>query len=138
MAASKLQANWTAVAFASQSITRVTACTFSQGGQLMEYAADNDHYPTVLANLMSRPVASVTSGDVSMLMAIAPGTVGNFTATHADALQKSGGAIVYVLSNAVSENAQDSGPFGQFGTATLNFRAFSADGTTNPLAFTRL
>lgn len=138
MAASKLQANWTAVAFASSTLTRVTACSFSQGGQLVEFAADNDRYPTVLANLMSRPTASVTSADVGALMAIAPGTVGAFTATHADAFKAAGGAVVYILSNAVSENAQDSGPFGQFGTATLNFRAFSVDGVTNPLAFTRL
>lgn len=137
MGATKLQANWTAVAFASQSITRVTSCTFAQGGQLAEFAADDDRFPTVLANLMSRPTASITSGDVGTLMAVAPGTVGTLTATHADALRASGGAVVYVLSNAVSENAQDSGPFGQFGTATLNFRAFSDDGSTNPLAFTR-
>jgi hypothetical protein len=138
MAASKLQANWTAVAFAGSSITRVTSCSFSQGGQLAEFAADDDRYPTVLANLMCRPTASITSADVAALMAISPGTVGSLTATHADALRGSGGSVVYVLSNAVSENAQDTGPFGQFGTATLNFRAFSTDGSTNPLAFTRL
>jgi hypothetical protein len=137
MAASKIQANWTTVAHGATSITKVTAVNFSQGGSLAEFAADLDRYPTVLVNLMSRPTASVTSADNALLMGIAPGTVASFTATHKDAKLASGGDILYTLSNATWENASASGPFGQFGSATGNMRAYSSDGSTNPLAFTR-
>lgn len=137
MAASKIQANWAAVSHNAVNITKVTAVTFSQGGSLQEFAGDTDRYPTVLLNLMSKPTASVTSADAAVLMGIASGTTGSFLATHKDAKLASGGDILYALSNAVAENATTNGPFGQYGSATLNLRAYSSDGSTNPLAFTR-
>lgn len=137
MAATKVQANWANCSFANTTITRVSSCSFNQGGSLVEYAGDTDGFPTVLANLMSRPTANIASADAGTLMGIAPGTAGTFTATHKDILKAVNGSIVYVLANAVSENAQSSGSFGAAGTATLNFKAFSTDGTTNPLSFSR-
>lgn len=137
MAATKLQANWSGVALGATSFTKVTAVTFSQGGSLQMFAGDVDRYDTVAVNLMNKPTASVTSGDVATLMGVAPGTTGSFTATHKDAKLASGGDILYTLSNAVAENATANGPFGNFGSATLSLKAFSSDGTTNPLAFTR-
>ena len=136
MAATKVQANWANVAHANTTITRVTQVSVNQGGALVEFAADTDHYPTVLANLMSKPSMNITSADAGTLMGIAPGTVGTATATHKDIKNASGGDIIYQLSNAVSENAQTSGSFSQPGTASLNLRAYSSDGTTNPLSFT--
>lgn len=138
MAATKLQANWTGVAHASQAITKVTAVTFSQGGSLQQFAGDTDKYDTVIVNLMNKPTASITSGDIATLMGIAPGTTGILTATHKDAKLATSGDIVYSLANAVAENATANGPFGNFGSATLTFRSFSNDGTTNPLSFTRV
>ena len=137
MAATKLQANWTAVSFGSAAITRVSQVSFTQGGSLAAYAADGDRFPTVVVNTLSKPRATVTSGDAAALMAIAPGTVGSFSATHKDAKGEVGGDILYVLANAVAENAETSGGHGQFGTASLSRLAFSSDGVTNPLSFTR-
>ena len=137
MAASKLQANWTGVQLGSTPITRVTAVTFSQGGTLLGFAADLDRFDTVMLNLMSHPTASVTSADIAVLMAIAPGTVGSFTATHKDAAKASGGDILYVLSNAVAETVTANGPFSQYGSGSLSLKCTSSDGSTNPLAFTR-
>ena len=137
MAATKLQANWTAVSFGSAAITRVSQVSFTQGGSLAAYAADGDRFPTVVVNTLSKPRATVTSGDAAALMAIAPGTVGSFSATHKDAKGEVGGDILYVLANAVAENAETSGGHGQFGTASLSLLAFSSDGVTNPLSFTR-
>ena len=137
MAATKLQANWTAVSFGSAAITRVSQVSFTQGGSLAAYAADGDRFPTVVVNTLSKPRATVTSGDAAALMAIAPGTVGSFSATHKDAKGEVGGDILYVLANAVAENAETSGAHGQFGTATLSMMAYSSDGITNPLSFTR-
>jgi hypothetical protein len=137
MAASKIQANWSTVSHAAQAITKVTAVTFSQGGALQTFAGDTDRYDTVIVNLMNKPTASITSADIGTLMGIAPGTTGSLTATHKDAKLASGGDIIYVLANAVAENATANGPFGNFGSATLSFRSFSNDGSTNPLSFTR-
>jgi hypothetical protein len=138
MAATKLQANWAAVSHGSTPITRVTSVTFAQGGSLQEFAGDTDRYPTALVNLMNKPSASVTTADIAAVMAIAPGTTAILNATHKDANLASGGDIVYALANATLETVDASGPFGAYGTATARFRAFSIDGSTNPLSFTRV
>lgn len=137
MPATRLQANWTAVSFGDADITRVSQVTFTQGGSLAAYAADGDHFPTVVVNLMNRPRATVTTSDPAAVMSISPGTTGTFSATHKDAKGEVGGDILYVLANAVAENAETSGSHGQFGSATLSLMAFSSDGVTNPLSFTR-
>jgi len=90
-----------------------------------------------VVNLMSKPTASVTSADTATLMAIAPGTTATFSATHKDAKGATSGDILYVLANAVVENVETTGAHGQFGTATMKMLAYSSDGTTNPLSFTR-
>jgi hypothetical protein len=118
-------------------ITRVSQVTFAQGGSLASYAADGDHYPTVVVNLMSKPRASVTSADTGTLMSLASGTTASFSATHKDAKGTAGGDILYVMANAVVENVETTGTHGQFGSATMSLLAFSSDGTTNPLSFTR-
>jgi hypothetical protein len=137
MAATKLQANWSAVSLGSTTITRVTQVSFSQGGSLATFSADGDHYPTVVVNLMNKPSASVTSADTATLMSIAPGTTATFSATHKDALRATGGDIIYVMANTVVENVQTAGSHGQFGASTMSLLACSSDGITNPLSFTR-
>ncbi len=137
MAATKLQANWTAVQHNGVSITRVTNMSFNRGGAVQLFSADTDHFTTVAANLMNRPSANLTSGDPGTVMGITAGTVGTLNATHVDALNASGGNIVYTLINAVLENVQTSGAHAQFGTCTASWQAFSSDGTSNPLSFGR-
>jgi hypothetical protein len=137
MAATKLQANWTSVSHGGTAITRVQNVSFSQGGSLASYDADGDRFPTVIVNLLSKPKATLVSGDPAALMAISPGTVAAFSATHKDAKVAAGGDILYVLANAVAENVDTSGAHAQFGSASISFQAFSSDGTTNPLSFTR-
>src|SRR5262249_45178829 len=132
-----LQLNWNSVAFAGTSLSRVTSVMFDQGGELIEFSGDNDRYPTVIVNNVSRPRCTVTSGDVAALMNIAPGSSGTFTATQLDAKGASGGAIAYTLANAVHESSSDTGSWGQFASGTATFRAFSSDGATNPLSFSR-
>jgi hypothetical protein len=137
MAATKLQLNWLTVAHGATAITRVTSVNFSQGGTLIEYAGDNDKFSTVIVNGVGKPTASVTSADAAVLMGIASGTTATLTATHKDAKLASGGDILYSLVNAVAQNATTTGAFNQFGSATLSFMAYSSDGSTNPLSFTR-
>lgn len=136
MAATKVQANWTNVSFATTAITRVTACSFSQGGSLVGFGGDTDLYKTVQASLTSDPSASVTSADTGKLMGIPSGTNGTLTATHKDAKNAITGSVVYTITGAVAENAQTSGSYGQFGTATITFKCESSDGQTNPIAIT--
>jgi hypothetical protein len=140
VAATKLQANWSNVTHGSNPITRVTQVSFNIGGALQSFSADGDHYPTVIVNLMNKPTASVATSDAGNVMnnaLFAPGTVAVLSATHKDAKGSSGGDILYVLANATVETATASGAHGQFGTATLSFQAFSSDGSTPPLSFTR-
>jgi hypothetical protein len=110
---------------------------FSQGGELIEFSGDNNRYPVVIANNVSRPRCSITSGDVATLMGINPGASGTITATQLDALQATGGAVNWTLTSAVHENSDDTGQWGQFASATATFRAYASDGATNPLSFTR-
>lgn len=137
MAASKVQANWVDVAHGTTDITRVSSVSFDTGGSIQAYMGDDDRYPTLVANLSNQPKCSVTSADAAVLMGIATGTIADFTATHKDAIGATGGSIIYTFVNACAENTQTSGSHGQFGSATISFVGYSADGTTNPLSFTR-
>ncbi len=137
MAASKAQANWTGVSFNSSPLTRITNVSFDRGGTLTPVQGDTDVYPSLLVSLGQNPSASVTSLDPAALMAIQPGTVGSFTATHKDAAKQSGGDIVYVMASAVVENVSTAGQYQAIGTGNLTLKAYAADGVTNPLTFTR-
>jgi hypothetical protein len=134
MSASNLQLNWSSVEYASTPLVRVTSVTFSLGGELIEFAGDNNRYPVIIANSFNRPRCSITSGDVAGLMLLQPGSSGTITATQADALAATGGAINWQMSNAVHQNTDDTGRWGHFATATATFRAYSTDGTTPPLS----
>jgi hypothetical protein len=142
MSATKAQLNWTSVSFtptggSATAITRVTAGTFGQGGQLVKFKGDTDLYPTVIAAPTTEPHASFTTADVGTMMGFAPGTTGALAATLNDAKGAVGGAVVFALANAVFENADTSGRHGQFASVIGTWQAFSSDGVTNPLSFTR-
>lgn len=137
MAATALQLNWTNVEIATTPLTRVMSISFSQGGELIEFTGDNNRYPVVIANSVNRPTCSITSGDVATVMGLAPGSSGTITAVQNDAEGAIGGAINWTMINAVHANSEEHGQWGTFPTATATFRAYSADGTTNPLSFTR-
>ena len=140
MAATKLQRNWTAVSFpVNNAITKVTKVDIDQGGKLIKFFGDADIYPDTVVAQDSEPTASVDSGDIATLEGVGgPGTTGTLSATHNDAKLATGGAIVWVVINAVVRNIVANGPRGQYGSGTLNLDAFSSDGTTNPVSFTRV
>ena len=137
MAISKANINWTAVSHGSTAITRVTAGSFGQGGSLIKFKGDVDNYPTIIAAVDNEPHASFTTADVGTLFGIVPGTTGTLIATLNDAKLVSLGAVAFAMSNAVFENADAQGQHAQFASVTGTWQAFSSDGSTNPLAFTR-
>ena len=142
MSISRANINWTAVAFTPASasaipITRVTAGMFGQGGQLIKFKGDTDQYPTIIAAPTVEPNASFTTADVGTMMGFAPGTGGSLAATLNDAKAAVGGAVNFTLSNAVFETASATAQHAHFATVTGTWQAFSSDGVTNPLAFTR-
>jgi hypothetical protein len=137
MAATKAQINWTGVTFASTAITRVTNGSFGMGGNLLKFKGDTNVYPTIIAAPDNEPHASFTTADVGTMMGFAPGAVGTLAATLNDALGATGGAVVFTLSNAVFENADTTAAHAQYGSVTGTWQAYSTDGTTNPLSFTR-
>jgi hypothetical protein len=143
MAISRAQINWTGVSFtptggSATSITRVTAGMFGQGGHLIKFKGDTDQYPTIIAAPTQEPHASFTTADVGTMMGFSPGTGGALLATLNDAKAVTGGAVVFALANAVFENASATGQHAQFATVTGTWQAYSSDGVTNPLSFTRV
>jgi hypothetical protein len=136
--ATKAQINWTAVSHGSTNLTRVTNAVFGQGGSLIKFKGDTDLYATIIANVDNEPHASVTTADVGTMMGIAPGTSATLNATLNDAKGVTGGAVVFALANAVFENADTHAQHAQFATVTGTWQAFSTDGSTNPLSFTRV
>jgi hypothetical protein len=137
MSATVVYLNWSNVTFGAATIARVTNVGLSLGGELLGFAGDNNRYETVIANTINRPSVSITSADVSTLMNFGPGTSGTITATQLDALGATNGAVNWTIVNAVHGNTDDSGPWGNWATATANFRCYSSDGSTNPFSFTR-
>jgi hypothetical protein len=137
MAATKAQINWTNVQHGSTAIIRVTTASFGQGGSLIKFKGDTDLYPTIIANVDNEPHASITTADVAVLMGINPGTSATLQATLNDAKAASGGAVVFAMANAVFENADTQAQHAQFASVTGTWQAFSSDGVTNPLSFTR-
>ena len=137
MSATKAQINWTAVSHGSTNLTRVTNAMFGQGGSLIKFKGDTDLFPTIIANVDNEPHASVTTADVGTMMGITPGTTATLNATLNDAKAATGGAVVFALANAVFANADTQAQHAQFATVTGTWQAFSTDGSTNPLSFTR-
>lgn len=137
MSATKAQINWASVSFGSTAISRITTGGFGQGGRLLKFRGDTDIYSTIIANVENEPHATFTTADVGAVMGISPGTTNTLAATLSDAKGATGGAVVFTMINAVFENADSTAHHGQFGTVTGTWQAFSSDGVTNPLSFTR-
>lgn len=137
MSATKVQANWTTVSFNSVVITRVTSATFGQGGTLTEFSGDLDIFPTVIANLMNNPHASITTADIGTIFGFSPGLTATLTATTPDALKVSGQGVIFTMINSVFENADAQGQHAQFGSVSPTWKAFSSDGSTPPLSIAR-
>jgi hypothetical protein len=138
MSATRAQINWASVTFGSTAITRITTGGFGHGGKLLRFKGDTDMYSTVIANVTNEPSATFTTADVGTMMGIAPGTTNTLSATLNDAKGATGGAVVFTMINAVFENADTTAQHAQFGTVTGTWQAFSSDGATNPLSFTRV
>lgn len=136
MAISKLQANWSPVTFSGNPITMVTNVGIDQGGQVDTFKADADLYDVIAARLTSRPTCSITSGDEATMMALSGN--GIITANHNDALKVTAGAVLYTITTAAFENCNASGAHAAFGSSTATFKTFTSDGTTNPIAITRV
>lgn len=137
MSATGVNLNWSPVAFNSITLNKITQGTFNQGGKLTPFSGDNDFYPTVMANTMNDPSASFTSANVGIFMGIAPGTTSTLTATLNDARAQTGGGVNFVLINAMFQDANTSASHAQYATVTGNWLAYSSDGQTSPLSFTR-
>jgi TctA family transporter len=143
MAVTRAQINWTGVGFTPTTgsavpITRVTAGMFGLGGHLIKFKGDTDQYPTIIACPDQEPHCSFTTADVGTMMGFQPGTTGAIAAQLNDAKAQTGGAVLFAMVNAVFESADGSGSHAQFATTTGTWQAFSSDGVTNPLSFTRV
>lgn len=141
MAATNLQMNWSSVALlvgnTTTTFTRVDTVNFDEGGQLIGYSGDANVYNVALVNSMNDPKATINTSNPGQLLTLTVGTAGTLTATLNDAKLATSGAINYTLANAVVSNVTNAAQHAQYGTGTVIMEAYSADGTTNPLGFTR-
>lgn len=137
MPPTKLQMGWTGVQHGTTPITNVMDVAITIDATLQPHSADNSRYPTAVVNSMNGVSANVTSRDTAVLVGLAGGQVGTFTATHKDAKLASGGDIVYTCINMVTGQTATSGAHAEYGTAQLTMMAYSSDGVTSPLSFTR-
>lgn len=141
MAATKRQFNWIDVGFTPTAgvlatATGVTNVQIDTGGSLAKFSGDGDRFPTTVVNDFNDPSVVITTADENWALSIPPGTRGAVTATHKDAKAQTGGNMVFTLSNAICANVTAGGAHRQFGSSGITFSAESADGTTNPLAYT--
>jgi hypothetical protein len=137
MSATKAQINWASVTFGSTAITRITTGGFGLGGKLLKFKGDTDIYSSIIANVDNEPHATFTTADVGTMMAFVPGAANTLSATLSDAKAATGGAVNFVMSNAVFENADTTAQHANWGTVTGTWQAFASDGTTNPLVIAR-
>lgn len=133
----QLQMNWSGVQFGATPITRITSMDINPGGQLIKFKGDTNIFPVVVANPDNEPSISITTGDVAKIYGFSAGSVGTIIATLKDAMQISGGDINFTVINCVFGQLSMTAPHANFASATGNWAAFSSDGTTSPISFTR-
>lgn len=137
MAGTKLQLNWTGVAVGATAISNVESFDIAPNDSFAPFAADNSRYPTIAVKTMSTPTATIVTADIGTAMGLRGTTGVTVTATHLDAKDGSGGDILYSLDNCYVANVAPTGPFGQYGKATITLGMLSDDGATDPISFTR-
>jgi hypothetical protein len=137
MSATKVQANWSSVAFGSTTITQVSAVSIDQGGSVSLLAADASIYNTVGVTLSKHPKISVTTYDEGTAYGLSGS--GLFTATHNDAYLATGGACVYAVATplAILETVSAGGSHAAFGSSQISIATLSTDGLTAPIGLTR-
>lgn len=137
MAATKLQMGWVGVQHGTTPVTNVDNVQVTIDVTLLPYAGDNSRWPTAVVSSMNGITLSVTSSDEAVLIGLAGGAVGTFTATHKDAKLAAGGDIVFTCINCVTGQVTAGGAHAAYGSSQLGMMAYSSDGVTSPLTFTR-
>jgi hypothetical protein len=138
MSATGAQINWTGVTHGTVPLKRITTMGFGQGGSLIKFKGDTDLYPSIIACADIEPHASATSADAGTFMGIVPGTDLTLTATLNDAKAQTGGAITFVMTHAVFENAEVNAAHAAYGSVTGSWQGYAVDGVTPPLIITRV
>lgn len=137
MSATGAQINWSAVAFNSNPLKRITTGGFGLGGQLAKFKGDTDIYPSIVALVGADPSITLGSGDIGTFAGLVPGTSATWTGTINDAKAATGGAVVINTATAVFETADVQAAHGAFGGVTASWQLWASDGLTPPLALTR-
>jgi len=146
MSATKLFINTVGVTFTPQGgtaspLTRVTKSSIDAGIQNITFKGDGDQFNTFEGNVTQVPTVTLAGASIGALMAGLAGAVGSLAFTWPDAKNGSGPgsfAIAWVLSNAILSDKSAEAGHAQIATGSNAFSSFSADGITNPLAFTIL
>ncbi len=118
-------------------LTEITDIAVQRGEQWISFKGDGNVFATAMALADSSRSVRITGGDVGKLLTIPKNTVCTVNFKLYDAVNQSAsgaGTLSFVLSNAVFLGNAPGGGQNQYIMDSIQFQAYSSDGTTDPLA----
>ena len=134
---------WTPTGGSAQICTGVASISVEGDDRIESYMGDGDRFASTAANSTSDRKVSVHFADLSQAVKITPVpgalsfTVGAIKSS-AVTIAVGSGALTGTLSPCLSSGVKYSGEHAKFGTATVEFIGFTADGITDPLTWVTL
>jgi len=142
MARSKSYMNWKGVTVTHGSgpttitLTEITGVQIQRGDQWIPLRVDGYVFATRMARVGAQRGIRITGADVGKLATIPLNTVCTVVAKLWDSVNQTDGGsgmLTFTLSNAVFAGNNPGGNQNEYITDTVEFMAYSADGTTDPL-----
>lgn len=115
-------------------ITEITDVNFTRSASPKKFYGDANLFSKLIVSRELSRGCRISGGEIKLLADVPQGTPCTIVAVLDDAKNGAGaGAITSTLVNAVCLNNPYSGRANEFGTGSLDFDAFSTNGTTDPL-----
>ena len=144
LARSKLNIGWSSVTITplpsgtATTLDEITNVSPSKSNAVKAFFGDAHLFATLILSRQLERHLTITTGNVFDATAIQENQPYTIVAIWNDAKNAaSTGAITITLANAVCTKNGANGPANDFGVATLEFQAYSSDGSTDPLSVTQ-
>lgn len=142
MPRSKSYMNWKTVSVShgpgptTITLTEITGVQIQRGEQWVPLRVDGFVFPTRMARVGAQRGMRITGADVGKLATIPLNTVCTVTCQLFDSVNQTtngSGTLTFTLSNAVFMGNSPGGNQNEYIMDSVEFSAYSADGTTDPL-----
>lgn len=118
------------------SIAEITDVNWDLSGDAEEFYGDGSFFPRLSIVPKNKRNVKITSGDVRKLLTLPKNTVGTFTVTLMDAVNRRGtGALNFTLTPCLVSGFPTKGATGKFADGEVTLMGYSPDGETDPLSF---